>query len=362
MGKKVRILSLDGGGMRGIIPATVLEYLENKLIEKSGNPNTRIADYFDMIVGTSTGGILGCFYLTPNPSNGTGKPSSKYSASEAIKFYTEQGKFIFNDSKKHSWFGVRQIFNATRFTPDNLEKIFRREFGEMKLHQLLKPCIITTYDMYKQNSFFFNSREKPEKNREFYLRDVVRSTSAAPTYFPPAVIVNVKTGQRMVNIDGGVFANNPAMCAYSEARTTVFEQKAYPSAKDMLLLSIGTGGGRLEFPKDIFSSGSWGAINWATTAPDIMMDGSVDTVSYHLKRIFSTLGEGDNMNYLRIDVPENKRNYNSDMSDASDLNVAALQNAGREALKSAKEGSDGQRTLDEFADLLIQNHPEPVFA
>jgi len=362
MSKKVRILSLDGGGMRGIIPATVLEYLEKKLIEKSGNPNARIADYFDMIVGTSTGGILGCFYLTPNPSNGNGKPSSKYSASEAIKFYTEQGKLIFNDSKKHSWFGARQIFNATRFTPDNLEKIFRKEFGEMKFNQLLKPCIVTTYDMYKQSSFFFNSREEPAKNREFYLRDVVRSTSAAPTYFPPAVILNLKTGQRMVNIDGGVFANNPAMCAYSEARTTVFQQKPNPSAKDMLLLSIGTGGGRMEFPKDIFSSGSWGAINWATTAPDIMMDGSVDTVSYHLSRMFSTLEGTDKMNYLRVDVPENKRNYNSDMSDASPLNVAALQNAGKEALKSAIESGNGRHTLDEFAELLIQNQPDAILS
>jgi len=364
MNKKVRILSLDGGGMRGIIPATVLAYVENQLIKKTGNPNTRLADFFDMIVGTSTGAILGSFYLLPY-SNGivvdtNTNPSSRYPASKALEFYTLEGHRIFNDSKKNSWFGFRQIFNAVRFSPDNIEAIFQREFGDMKLHQLVKPCIITTYDIHNQRAFFFNSREAADKPREFYLRDVVRSTSAAPTYFPPAIIRNIKTGQRMVNIDGGVFANNPAMCAYSEARTTVFEQTAYPSAKDMLIMSIGTGGGNIEFPKDVFTSGNWGAINWAKSVPDIMMDGGSNTVDYHLKRIFSTL-EGENKkNYLRIDVPLDKRKYKSDMADASEENVKALKKAGNEALNSALVPSTERHNLDEFIDLLMLHSPKGV--
>jgi uncharacterized protein len=364
MNKKVRILSLDGGGMRGIIPATVLTYVENQLIKRTGNPNTRLADFFDMIVGTSTGAILGSFYLMPY-SNGirngqNSEPSSKYPASKALEFYTIEGRRIFNDSRKHNWFGIRQIFNAVRFSPENIESIFLREFGDMKLHQLIKPCIITTYDIHNQRAFFFNSREDVNKPREFYLRDVVRSTSAAPTYFPPAIIRNIKTGQRMVNIDGGVFANNPAMCAYSEARTTVFEQASYPSAKDMLIMSIGTGGGKIELPKDVFTSGNWGAINWATSIPDIMMNGGSDTVDYHLKRIFSTL-EGENKkNYLRIDVPQDKRRYKSDMADASDDNVKALIKAGNETLNSALLPLGEQHTLDKFIDLLWENAPVEI--
>lgn len=366
MNNKVRILSLDGGGMRGIIPATVLNYVENELIKKTGNPKTRLADFFDLIVGTSTGAILGSFYLMPY-SNGinngtTTNPSSKYPASKALEFYTLEGRRIFNESKKHNWFGIRQIFNAVRFSPENIESIFLREFGDMKMHQLLKRCIITTYDIHNQRAFFFNSREDNDKPRQFYMRDVLRSTSAAPTYFPPAIIRNIKTGQRMVNIDGGVFANNPAMCAYSEARTTVFEQSSYPSAKDMLLLSIGTGGGNIEFPKDVFTSQNWGAINWATSVPDIMMDAGSDTVDYHLKRIFSTL-EGDNKkNYLRIDVPVDKRKYHSDMADASDQNIKALITAGNEALNSALQPSPGKHSLDEFIDLLRLNSPLDVLA
>lgn len=359
MNKKVRILSLDGGGMRGIIPATVLAYVENQLIKKTGNAHTRLADFFDLIVGTSTGAILGSFYLMPNTNSKSAEiaPSSKYPASKALEFYTLEGRRIFNESKKHSWFGIRQIFNAVRFTPNNIEAIFQREFGDMKMHQLIKPCIITTYDIHNQRAFFFNSREDADKPREFYLRDVLRSTSAAPTYFPPAIIRNIKTGQRLINIDGGVFANNPAMCAYSEARTTVFEQCANPSAKDMLILSIGTGGGNIKFPKDVFTSQNWGAINWATSVPDIMMDGGSDTVDYHLKRIFSTL-EGENKkNYLRIDVPVDKRKYKSDMADASDENVKALLNAGNEALNSSLIHSEERHSLDKFVDLLLENAP-----
>lgn len=81
MEKKVRILCLDGGGIRGIIPATVMKYVEEQLAIRTNNQLARISDYFDMIVGTSTGAILGCFYLMPHPEKGNpGKPNSKFDA------------------------------------------------------------------------------------------------------------------------------------------------------------------------------------------------------------------------------------------------------------------------------------------
>lgn len=350
MNKKVRILSLDGGGIRGIIPATVMEYVEQKLQEISGNPNARIADYFDMVVGTSTGGILACFYLTPNPhSQG---PSSKYPATEAIKFYSEKGKSIFTDSKKFDWFGVRQIFNATAYSPANIEKIFLEEFGDLRFNNLLKRCVVTTYNMASQSAFFFNSREESHKKREFLLRDVVRSTSAAPTYFPPAFVNNLITGDQMVNIDGGVFANNPALCAYAEARHTAFGFVDYPTAKDMLILSIGTGGGNLSF-KDFGSVDSWGAINWAKTAPDIMMDGSVDTVEFQMKLLFDTLDGENKFNYKRIDVPQDQRKYASDMADASPGNIEKLKIAGKAALHRALNPTQAEASLDAFIQKLV---------
>lgn len=362
--KKVRILSLDGGGIRGIIPALVLEYVEQQLQEKTQNTNARIADYFDMIVGTSTGGILACYYLIPNDEPG---PSSKYNATRALEIYANRGKEIFNQAKQKSWFGLRQLFNATKFSPKNLEHIFMETFGDLKYHELLKPCLVTSFNMSTGKAVFFNSSEPKAKQekRKFYVRDVTRSTSAAPTYFPPAIIKNLATNEEMVNLDGGVFANNPSMCAYAEARKTNFEQLGLhkPMAKDLLILSIGTG----SMPSDIENyrkSKRWSIINWAKTIPDIMMDGGLDTVNYQIDKIFKSLGEEHQKNYKRINVPQHMRfpeeenrkfkpPYNSDMSDASDRNVAALKKAGKKALQEANTPKEGEQTLDEFIDELI---------
>lgn len=353
--KKVRILSLDGGGMRGIIPATVLEYVENKIIEITKNKNARLADYFDLIAGTSTGGILTAFYLTPAKSLFKEDPNTKYKASEALAFYSNDGYKIFNESKKFGWFGLRQLFNAAKYSPKELEKILHKEFQYLQLKDLLKPCIITTYNMKRKSSFFFSSREPMEKDREFYIKDVLRSTSAAPTFFPPAFIKNLANEQQMINIDGGVFANNPAMCAYSEGRSTDFGDIKFPSAKDMLILSIGTGGGQFNLPK-VEKSSTWGILPWASSIPNIMMDGSVDTVDFQMKNIFDTLQQKDKFNYKRVDVPINKRTYSSDMANASPENVEALKKAGKEALKASQIQQKNEYTLDEFIQQLIENN------
>jgi patatin-like phospholipase/acyl hydrolase len=353
--KKVRILSLDGGGMRGIIPATVLEYVENKIIEITKNPNARLADYFDLVAGTSTGGILSGFYLTPNPDKSPENPKTKYKACEAVGFYENDGIKIFNDSKKWSWFGLRQLFNAAKYSPKALEIILNREFQDLKMSNLYKPCIITTYNMFSKNAFFFSSREPQKKQREFYLRDVLRSTSAAPTYFPPAFIKNLSTKKEMINIDGGVFANNPSMCAYSESRASEFGDVSFPSAKDMLILSIGTGGGQFDLP-NVKKSSKWSILSWATSIPNIMMDGSIDTVDYQMKNIFDTLNQKDKFNYKRVDVPKGKRTYSSDMADASPGNIRDLKNAGKEALKAAQTQEENEYTLDEFIQQLIDNN------
>ena len=92
--KKVRILSLDGGGIRGIIPATIIQYAEAYLQKK--RPGTTIADHFDFIAGTSTGGILTGIYLAPQKEDNT---KAKFSATEALKFYVDNGYDIFNASK-----------------------------------------------------------------------------------------------------------------------------------------------------------------------------------------------------------------------------------------------------------------------
>lgn len=362
--KKVRILSIDGGGIRGVIPATIIRYIENELIKRTKKPNARIADYFDLIVGTSTGGILTCFYLTPNPENNG--PRSKYTADQALEFYSSYGYSIFNKSKRSTWFGLRQLSHAAQYSPKTMEKIVLEKFGDLKMNDLLQKCLVTTYcmnidpesaDKKSKSSFFFSNNEDLKK-REFLVRDVVRSTSAAPTYFPPAIIKNYATHASMINIDGGVFANNPAMCAYAEARKTNFKQLPNPpSAKDMLLLSIGTGGGQFALPH-VKNSQNWNILSWAKSIPEIMMDGSVDTVDHQMLNLFATLENKDCLNYKRIDVDDNDKNYSADMADASPKNINKLIEAGKKTLHKAKNTTNKAHGLDHYIDLLIENSPD----
>lgn len=349
--KKVRILSLDGGGIRGIIPAYILKYVEEYLAVKA--PGTNLADHFDLISGTSTGGILTCIYLTPDDKD---KTKAKFSAKEALGFYEDNGFDIFNRSKISGWKTLWGLKDATKYSPKTIEKLFHKYFGNIKMSELRKPCIVTTYNMRNKSSFFFSSQENKEK-REFLVQDVTRSTSAAPTYFPPAKITNLAPGAgkdgeplHMINLDGGVFANNPVMCAYAEARQSNFEERNNdkPSASDMYILSLGTGGGGFTL-KGKENSNKWNLLKWAKSIPEIMMDGSVDTVAYQMKEIFGTLADEHKKNYMRIDVdPADRKIYSSDMSNASPQNINDLLIAGKNTLERAKKNG-----LDKFLDGLI---------
>jgi patatin-like phospholipase/acyl hydrolase len=345
--KKVRILSLDGGGIRGIIPAYVIKYAEEYLQKKA--PGTTISDHFDLIAGTSTGGILSALYLTPEGEN---KKKAKYSAKDALDFYVKEGYNIFNASKLSSWKRLGGLRNATEFSPRNLEHLLEDKFGNLLLSELIKPCLVTTYDMNNNSPFFFTSIEDTSK-REFFVRDVLRSTSAAPTYFPPAKIKNIASNDSkssdMINLDGGVFANNPTMCAYAEARNTNFNERNNnkPSASNMQILSIGTGGGGFKIDKTE-KSNQWNLLKWAKLIPNIMMEGSIDTVAFQMNEIYQTIEHHNNESYLRINTSKNDRDYSPDMSNASPENIQDLLKAGKKTLEDAKANG-----LDKFLDDLL---------
>lgn len=243
-----------------------------------------------------------------------------------------------------------------KFNPRNLEKILQEKVGDLKLSELMKPCLITTYNMVQKSSFFFRSKKEDTDRRDFYMRDILRSTSAAPTYFPPAKIKNLASGPKkdpkcsnMINLDGGVFANNPTMCAYAEARNTNFEDRDIhePSASEMHILSIGTGGGGFKIDQKE-KSDRWSLLKWAQLIPEIMMDGSIDTVAFQMNEIFQAPEAHIAESYLRVDTPEENRTYASDMSNASPENINNLKKAGDKTLEYAKS-----KGLDMFLDKLL---------
>ena len=332
----MRILSIDGGGIRGIIPGTVLIALEAKLQALSGNPAMRIADAFDLIAGTSTGGILTCLYLCPNKA--TGRP--QFSAQEAVDLYLKNGSTIFNVSS----FKRFQSFDGLTdemYSADALESTLRKYFGDLKLSDLLKPCMITSYDITRRQAQFFNSADVAKKGIgwDFYLRDVARATSAAPTYFEPANISAMdKTLYPLV--DGGVFANNPAMCASIEA----FNLKPGLQVNDLQVLSIGTGDVDKSYHYE--DAKNWGKIGWVLPIIDIMMSGVSETVDFQLRQLFSSAGCADHYLRLQLDLKD-FTDVDSAMDNASQRNMQALERAGT----SLAHDSDAKLTT--FASMLL---------
>ncbi|WP_418604230.1 patatin-like phospholipase family protein [Hwangdonia sp.] len=343
--KKIRILSIDGGGIRGIVPGIILSYIETQLKEKTGDPKASVGAYFDFIAGTSTGGILSLLYVCPD-KNG----NFKYGAKDALGIYLDLGDDIFELSLMKQIQSVGGITDE-KYSEVELEHALDLFLGNTTLGKALRPCLITSYDIGNRKSFFFSSINAKDEVCDFLMRDVGRATSAAPTFFEAARIKSVFGGPYAL-VDGGVFANNPSLCAYAEARTINFsevlknpEKPDKPSAKNMLIVSIGTGSVKRPYTYDEFKDA--GMVKWIRPLIDIMMSGNAETVDYQLKKIFETLPKKHCQDYYRIQPK--LINSNPEMDKADKENIIALQEDGFLAV------ADNKILLDEIVDKLIAN-------
>jgi len=344
--KKITILSIDGGGIRGILPGVIMAYLEEQLRIKSNDPESYLCDYFDLLAGTSTGGILTCMYLTPNDQ---GRP--KFSAQEAVDLYFKNGSKIFSipfGRRIINWFGLLEA----RYPVTNIERILQRYLGEATFSQALKPCMITAYEIFQRKTVFFNLLDTRKGNtKDYLLRDIARSTSAAPTYFRPVKILS-SFGAPLYLVDGGMFANNPSMCAYAEARTLQFSKVSgrtdkpdYPNATEMIMISIGTGSRGEAYTYN--KAKKWGVVGWLKPLIDILMSGNSETVHYELDQLFGAVDPGNRSNYFRLEPTVGTANSAMDL--ATPGNMKALE----EAAKIFITGNKNQ--LDKIVELLIAN-------
>ena len=344
--KKISILSLDGGGIRDIIPGVVLSYLEKRL-QSLDNSELKIGDYFDFIAGTSTGGILACTYLVKGEDG-----KAKYSAEEALNLYLQEGNKIFHKdirTKVKSGFGLLD----EKYGDDALQENLKRIFEDLLLSSFIKPCLITAYEITSRSAYFFNSADSLIHSMyDFKIRDVARSTSAAPTYFEPAKVQS-QSGQTFYFIDGGMFANNPALCAYAEARKLKFseilkreDKPDLPSAKDMITVSVGTG--TVKKPYYFSDLKNAGELGWIQPVIDILMSGNTETVDYQLAQMYETLSGKNKNNYYRLEP--SLREALSEMDLATSANLENLKQAGLWFVNKNNE------TLDEIAGKIYDNY------
>ena len=313
-----RILAIDGGGMRGIIPAKILTHIEAKTGKK-------IAEMFDLIVGTSTGGLIAAAAVTKNKQ---GKP--KFTAKEILNIYTKHGAEIFEKSFLREATSVKGAFEE-RYDHDALEKILGEYLGNATLKDCFKDIVMPSYDIELREPYFFKTRRAKESpDRNHYLRDAVRATSAAPTYFEPAPVWSLQDPEptRRVLVDGGVFVNNPAMCALAEAISLKNE------LDDILLLSLGTGG--LDEKIAYKEAKNWGYASWARPLIDVMMDGNADATDYHLNQLLPGLDKPDKQRYFRFDIAFGK-NGPDKLDNASKGNIEKLKAKAEEIIQNHEE-------------------------
>ena len=306
---KFRILSIDGGGVRGLLAIKTLKEVE-RLTEK------KVHELFDMIVGTSTGGMIACGLTVADEY---GMPL--YPLEHLEKIYIEERDNIFPAPGFFSRI-IGKYFNPA-YKANGLESILKREFKDKRIADCLIPVQIAAYDIEGDRPIFFKTRhgieakEVPEINVK--LVDVCRATSAGPTYFSPhsfAYKAGKQDETKTINcIDGGVFVNNPSLTAIAEVlkHGGFYSMRTqFIDLKDIYLLSLGTGHTPQEITFEM--SSTWGAINWVRPLMNIMMDGVSKATHYKVKQFLP-----DNQ-YLRVDF------------DLSNKEFSKMDNSSQEAL------------------------------
>ncbi|TYI28052.1 hypothetical protein ES332_A05G217900v1 [Gossypium tomentosum] len=298
-GNLITVLSIDGGGIRGLIPGTILAFLESQL-QKLDGEEARLADYFDVITGTSTGGLVTAMLTTPDPNNGN-RPL--FAAKDINDFYLEHCPKIFPQ-------------DCTPFAPaTNLVKSLTgpKEVGRNPIAPNMTNVVIPTFDIKQLQPKIFSSYEvKNNPCKNALLSDICIGTSAAPTYLPAHQFeTKDSTGkvQEFHLIDGGIAANNPTLIAINEVSKEITRGSPdfFPINPNdyarFQVLSLGTGSQKCEEKYPAHMAAKWGLLGWLTcehSTPliDVFMQASSDMVDFHNATVFKALKSENS--YLRI--------------------------------------------------------------
>ena len=351
-----KILSIDGGGIRGIIPAMVLAEIE----ERTGVPT---ADNFDLIAGTSTGGILALGLSRPDDE---GNP--QFTAADLANIYRERGEEIFNHDQREGndlealvaairnllafieWVPgvgdrikpIREFLphleglTDERYSNEGLRRVLGDQFGDATLGNARTMTMVTTYDMQSRRPIFLKSWNP--RDVAVQMSDAALATSAAPTFFEPVQLTIGEQARTL--IDGGIFVNTPTVSAYAEAIGI------FPDEIDFFVLSLGTGESTQQL--DYQDAVNWGKLEWLPELLECMFDGMSDATDYQMERL---LGE----NYIRLQEDLNPGNER--MDDATPGNILALENLAQKMIALPYNDSEERTVIDEICDRLVEAPP-----
>ncbi|KAG2690695.1 hypothetical protein I3843_09G197500 [Carya illinoinensis] len=341
-GNLITVLSIDGGGIRGVIPGTILSFLESEL-QKLDGEDARIADYFDVIAGTSTGGLVTAMLTSPNEKN---RPL--FAAKDIKDFYLNQCPKIFPQNCC-PWFPhitkIMKALSGPKYDGKYLHSLVKEKLGSTRLHQTLTNIVIPTFDIKRLQPTVFSSFElKRNPSLDALLSDVCIATSAAPTYLPAHYFQTKDPAGEVRDfnlVDGGVAANNPALLAIGEVTKEVtkgnpdFLPMKPMDCEKFLVISLGTGSSKAAKKYNAHEAAKWGILSWLTNGRstpivDIFTQASADMVDLNLSNVFQALQS--EQNYLRIQDDKLTGDVSS-VDIATKKNLDDLVKVGEELLK-----------------------------
>lgn len=344
---KFKILSIDGGGIRGIVPAKILAEIERRTGKK-------ISSLFNLIAGTSTGGILAAGLTMPKPN--TKEP--KYTAENLINIYRERGKEIFYEPFLEKVMKLDDI-SRPKYSSAGRDKVLKEYFGNTPLQDAITEVFVTSYDIQLRTPVFFTSQTNKEERTNRYYRKISKgftmhqaamATSAAPTYFKPHKVeasAEHETQGRgfYALVDGGVFANNPTSLALMEAIIDSKKPGKTPlELKDILVVSLGTGS--LTRRYDYERASNWGLLGWVQPLLNITLDGSSESVAVQLEQLLPRAQDRPPQ-YYRFQALLDAGKGLDDMDNAEPPNIKNLEKLAEEII--AKE----DQNLNALCKLLL---------
>lgn len=310
------ILAIDGGGVRGLIPSLILRELEEKL--RSKGKQSHLGYYFDLIAGTSTGGIICLALCAPHRID---KRRPACSAEDLVTLYRNRAKDIFG-----SPIGV-PIFGLTfdeKYDAAPLEGILDEILGDATTDHVISNFLITAYEIEDRKPKWFSNLRSDDKKPKYLLKELARATSAAPTFFEPARVEKIhRKGEYESLMDGGIFANNPSFIAYMHALDI-----GWPNDK-IKVLSIGTG---VEIrPYFYHEVKKWGNASWVMASKGVpLVSMLLQSQSYMVDRHMNLLLNSSQVDiskkrYFRIDGRLTKSLGSDDLDDVSEQNMKELE-------------------------------------
>jgi uncharacterized protein len=231
--KTFKILAIDGGGIKGLYSARILQHFEQSLQNQHNDPELRLVDFFDLLCGTSTGGLIALGI------------SLRIPMSRICDIYQIHGPDIFPNPDSFYRKIIRQTLYRGKFSNKYLKKVLIDFFGDHTLADSQSLLCIPSYDFTHGTYALFRYDHKEgnlSRHNKLKYVDVALSTSAAPTYFP---LAQIKEENNTQYLDGGVWANNPSLVGFTEAmRYFVGEGKAYDSVQLLSVASLNVSTGK----------------------------------------------------------------------------------------------------------------------